>query len=429
MTSRSAFVWCFLPGDTQPTLCGRFTHALVANGASQGTFVYGRRYLERTDALPIDPIALPLNDSVKTTSALGGFFGAIADATPDDWGRYVIDRAYGQQASPVDYLLKSQQDHVGHLAFSRSPDQLPEWLEPWDRSWLEDACRAISALEQQRPLPPELERQLLPNTGLGGARPKITIADGDWQWLVKFPSRRDSPDVPMARLEAAALTLASRCGIDAVTHEVVSVGDADVLLVRRFDRAPREGGWSRDAFLSARTLLSNGESGQRYSFFGSYPRLARELGRLSARSAADRHELFRRMVFNAVIGNGDDHDRNHGMLADEERPDAFRLAPAYDLVPALHPPRIRQQALGVGDHGAWSTRENMLSSAASFDLDVTTANALIDQVEAAALDQWEQCCREHGLTRSAVASLAKCVQRIPDTHLAADGTPVLPRRV
>jgi len=71
----------------------------------------------------------------------------------------------------------------------------------------------------------------------------------------------------------------------------------------------------------------------------------------------------------------------------------------------------------------------MLASAASFDLDVTAANALIDQVEAAALDQWEQCCREHGLTRSAVASLAKCVQRIPDTHLAADGTPVIPRRV
>ncbi len=278
-------------------------------------------------------------------------------------------------------------------------------------------------------MPPELERQLLPNTGLGGARPKITIADGHRQWLVKFPSRRDSPDVPMARLEAAALMLANRCGIDAVTHEVVSVGDADVLLVRRFDRSPREGGWTRDAFLSARTLLSNGESGQRYSFFGSYPRLARELGRLSARSAVDRRELFRRMVFNAVIGNGDDHDRNHGMLADEERPDAFRLSPAYDLVPALHPPRIRQQALGVGDHGAWSTRENMLSSAASFDLDGSTANALIDQVEEAALDQWEQCCRESGLTRSSIASLAKCVQRIPETHREGDGTPVMPRRV
>ena len=196
-----------------------------------------------------------------------------------------------------------------------------------------------------------------------------------------------------------------------------------------FDRSPRDGGWTRDAFLSARTLLSNGESGQRYSFFGSYPRLARELGRLSSRSAADRRELFRRMVFNAVIGNGDDHDRNHGMLADEERPDAFRLSPAYDLVPALHPPRIRQQALGVGDQGAWSTRENMLSSAASFDLDGTTANALIDEVEEAALDQWEQCCREHGLAPSAIAALAKCVQRIPETHREEDGPPVIPRRV
>jgi serine/threonine-protein kinase HipA len=422
MTSKSAFVWCFLPGDTQPTLCGRFTHEVVANGSAQGSFVYGRRYLEREDALAIDPIALPLNDSLKTTTALGGLFGVLADASPDDWGRYVIDRAYGQQSSPVDYLLKSQQDHVGHLAFSAAPEQLPEWLDPWDRSWLEDACRVVSALDRHRPVPPELERQLLPNTGLGGARPKITIADGHQQWLVKFPSRRDSPEVSMARLEAAALTLASRCGIRTVAHEVVSIADTDVLLVRRFDRSPRDGGWTRDAFLSARTLLANGEAAQRYSFFGSYPRFARELGRLSARGAADRRELFRRMVFNAVIGNGDDHDRNHGMLADEERPDAFRLAPAYDIVPALRPPRIRQQALGVGDLGAWSTRENMLSAAASFDLDATSAIAVIDEVEKAAIDQWAQSCRDQGMSEATVSALAVCVQRIPDSHLDNDAT-------
>jgi serine/threonine-protein kinase HipA len=424
MTSKSAFVWCFLPGETQPTLCGRFTHEVVANGSAQGTFIYGRRYLGRDDALPIDPIALPLNDSPKTTTSLGGLFGVIADASPDDWGRYVIDRAYGQQTSPVDYLLKSQQDHVGHLAFSESPEQLPAWLDPWDRSWLEDACRVVSALDLHRPVPPELERQLVPNTGLGGARPKITIADGHQQWLVKFPSRRDSPEVPMARIEAAALTLASRCGIQAVVHEVASIADTDVLLVRRFDRTAREGGWTRDAFLSARTLLANGEAAQRYSFFGSYPRFARELGRLSARSAADRRELFRRMVFNAVIGNGDDHDRNHGMLADEERPDAFRLAPAYDIVPALRPPKVRQQALGVGDLGAWATRENMLSAATSFDLDEASARAVIDEIEEAALDQWAQSCLDQGLSASSVASLSMCVQRIPDSHLdsgTADG--------
>ena len=146
MISRTAFVWCFLPGDIEPTLCGRFTHELTANGQAQGTFVYGRRYLERDDALPIDPIALPLSGSAQVTTGLQGFFGAIADASPDDWGRYVIDRAYGRQDSPVDYLLKSQQDHVGHLAFSGAADQRPEWLDPWDRSWLPDACRAIAAL-------------------------------------------------------------------------------------------------------------------------------------------------------------------------------------------------------------------------------------------------------------------------------------------
>ncbi len=424
MTSRSAFVWCFLPGDVTPTLCGRFTHEVAANGSAQGTFVYGRRYLARGDALPIDPVALPLNDAAKATTSLGGMFGVIADASPDDWGRYVIDRAYGPQTSPVDYLLKSQQDHVGHLAFSASADELPQWLEPWDHTWLEDACRAVSALELSRPLPPELERQLIPNTGLGGARPKITIAEGTGQWLVKFPARRDASDLPMARLEAAALSLAQRCGIESARHEVRVVGNTDVLMVRRFDRSRREDGWLRDAFLSARTLLDNGQSAQQYSFFGSYPRLARELGRLSLRSTADRRDLFRRMVFNAVIGNGDDHDRNHGMLADEARPDGYRLSPAFDIVPARRPPLIRQQALGVGDFGAWSTRENMLSGASSFDLDEASANAVIDEVEQSALDQWAQCCRDQGLPSATVAMLSGCVQRIPATHRDQQASPI-----
>ncbi|WP_431287378.1 type II toxin-antitoxin system HipA family toxin [Roseateles chitinivorans] len=400
-----------------PTLSGRLTHDLGAAVATRPTFQYCESYLAHRDGMAIDPLGLPLREAPFVEMGNAGAIGAIEDALPEHWGRHVIDRAYGQQSSPVDYLLKSQQDHVGHLAFSESAEQLPEWLDPWDRSWLQDACRVVSALDLHRPLPPELERQLLPNTGLGGARPKITVADGGQQFLVKFPSRRDSPEVPMARLEAAALTLANRCGIRTVVHEVVSIADTDLLLVRRFDRTACDGGWTRDAFLSARTLLANGEAAQRYSFFGSYPRFARELGRLSARGPADRRELFRRMVFNAVIGNGDDHDRNHGMLADEERPDAFRLAPAYDIVPALRPPRLRQQALGVGDLGAWSTRENMLSAATSFDLDEASASAVINEVEEAAIDQWTQSCRDQGLSAAAVSALAACVQRIPDSHL------------
>lgn len=423
MTSRSAFVWCFLPGDIEPTLCGKFTHEVAPDGQALGSFVYGRSYLERDDALAIDPIALPLGNVAQVTTALQGFFGVIADASPDDWGRYVIDREFGPQRSPVDYLLKSQQDHVGHLAFSESPQQRPEWLTPWDRSWLADAARVVAALDLRRPVPLELERQLVPNTGLGGARPKITVADDRYQWLAKFPSRRDVPEIPMARLEAATLSLARRCGIDAAHHDVVSLDGVDILLVRRFDRARHGTGWTRDAFLSARTLLVNGDSAQRYSFFGSYPRLARELGRLSARGTADRHELFRRMVFNAVIGNGDDHDRNHGMLADEERPDAFRLSPAYDLVPTLRPAKVRQQALGVGDFGAWATRENILTAASSFDLDEVAALDLIHDIEERAITHWTDCCREQGLTPDAVATLAACVQRLPASHRDPEAAP------
>ena len=115
MTSKAAFVWVYLPGDVQPTLCGRFSHELTAAGLGVGQFVYGRSYLANAQALPLDPFVLPLVDRHWDTTAQRGLFGVIDDACPDDWGRYVVDRQHGKQTSPVDYLLKSQQDRVGAL--------------------------------------------------------------------------------------------------------------------------------------------------------------------------------------------------------------------------------------------------------------------------------------------------------------------------
>ena len=418
----SAFVWVFLPGDTQATLCGRFTHEHATGGTGLGKFVYGKRYLALPQALAIDPIALPLADREWSITAQQGLFGVIEDASPDSWGKYVVDRSHGKQASPVDYLLKSQQDRVGNLAFSAASDEPPIHVEPMERSWLPDIYRVITDLELERPIPPELAAQIRPNTGLGGARPKLTIRAGQHQWLVKFPSHKDSPRVPIARLEAAALDLARICGIDTVVHEVAHIQGADVLLVRRFDRSQLPGGWGHDAFVSARTVFASDEAAHAYSFFGSYPRLATDLARWSSRPAADRIELFRRMVFNAVIGNGDDHDRNHGFVADEARPDAYRLSPAYDIVPYLHQPKVRQLAMGAGDEGGSVTLENLLSGARNFGLDAETAKTIIQTMGEQAQDLWGGCCERQGLSRPVIAELASCVQPVrPAQAAAGDG--------
>jgi serine/threonine-protein kinase HipA len=412
MTS-SAFVWVFLPGDAQPTLCGRFSHEVNAAGLALGKFVYGKSYLALPHAIPIDPIVLPLANREWTTTAQQGLFGVIDDAAPDSWGKYVVDRAYGKQASPVDYLLKSQQDRVGNLAFSAASNIQPVNSEPLDKAWLPDIYRVIADLELERPIPPELQAQIRANTGLGGARPKVSVTGTGFQWLAKFPSHKDSPRVPVARLEAAALDLAARCGITTVIHEVAPIQGADVLLVRRFDRTKLADGWGHDTFVSARTVFASDEAANQYSFFGSYPRLAIDMARWSSRPASDRTELFRRMVFNAVLGNGDDHDRNHGFLADEERPGAYRLSPAYDLVPSLNQPKIRHLALGVGDAGSVVTLENLLSGAASFGLDRNVAAAMIHTLGEQALDLWAACCQQQGLDQAVIAELASCVQAVP----------------
>lgn len=422
MTSKAAFVWVYLPGDVQPTLCGRFSHELTAAGLGVGQFVYGRSYLANAQALPLDPFVLPLVDRHWDTTAQRGLFGVIDDACPDDWGRYVVDRQHGKQSSPVDYLLKSQQDRVGALAFSAGTSEAPVQVAPMDQAWLPSIRRVIADLEQDRPIPPELALQIRPNTGLGGARPKLTVIADDCQWLAKFPALQDRPAVPMARLEAASLDLAERCGIHTVTRRVVHIEGADILLVKRFDRTQRGEGWTHDGFVSARTVFASDPAANAYSFFGSYPRLAVDMARWSTRPAADRLELFRRMVFNIVIGNGDDHDRNHGFLADETRA-GYRLSPAYDIVPSLQQPihRVRQQALGVGDAGADGTVDNILSGARSFGVEDDTALEMIKDIGEKAADLWGSCCRDQGFDASAIAALADCVRPVPRAQAGPRG--------
>lgn len=150
---------------------------------------------------------------------------------------------------------------------------------------------------------------------MGGARPKVVVEDrgpdggAPALWLAKF--NRADDRFNHARVEHAMLRLAAECGLNAAESRVVQVGDRDVLLVRRFDRAHADAGYRRARMLSALTLLRAGDTHQDRDPW-SYVLLVEELPRLSSDSRADAHELFRRMLFNALISNIDDHPRNHG---------------------------------------------------------------------------------------------------------------------
>lgn len=414
MTSE-IWVWAWLPGDTTPTLAGRFRHAKLPGGGTpryRGEFVYGRSYLNNPDALALDPIQLRLVGRAYETAALEGFFGPLRDAMPDDWGRYVIDRMYGPQAELTGYLLRGGGDSIGNLGFSTAPDQPPETrpLPGWDI--LEPARLALQGLEARRPVDPALVGLVRPNTNLGGARPKLTIEHQGRQWIAKYPAQEDR-GAPIARIERAMLVLADACGIRSANAQVVA---GDVLLVERFDRARGADGtgWRRDAFLSAQAVFHANVDVQAYAFAGSYARLSREMARFSEALAADRVQLYRRMVFNCCISNTDDHERNHGFLAGDT-PGLYTLSPAYDMVPRKHATRRREHALAIGEDGFVATRRNILSDCAVFGLHREQAQEILDEIEATVQARWRQVLLDEGLGDEEAEDWAGCFTQLPDT--------------
>lgn len=413
MTSEPAavYVWAYLPGDIAPTVCGLFNYVPTAGGLPVGRFAYGKSYLANPDALAIDPAALPLTPRTYSTTALRGVFGALQDAMPDDWGRYVIDRTRGEVTFPLGYMLNTLDDAVGNLAFSASPTEAPPHTEVIGVELLPQARAIILGLEQGRPTPPELEGKIRPNTAMGGARPKLTVAHEGSLWLAKFPSEKDDKNLSYAKVEAAMLDLAGRCGIDAAQAKVLH---DDVLLVKRFDRAWVKGptpGWRRDSFLSARTVFHSNPAVGAYVYSGSYPRLAKELTRYSAAPRADQEQLFRRMVFNVFISNTDDHDRNHGLLADD-LPGTYRLSPAYDLVPRVPTTQVRYQAMTLGAFGSLASKENLLSDCSFFGLALEKAAQIVDAVQTLVAEHWQSCLHDQGLSSPAIGRLKPCFMGI-----------------
>lgn len=407
------FVWAYLPGDVEPTLCGRFEHGTSAAGPT-GVFAYDTSYRQNPSAIAVDPIALPLRAEQFSTTLSNGVFGALLDAMPDSWGRHVIDAGDWRQEFPARYMLHTAGDAVGNLAFSQSSTEVPVTRRPIG---VEDIVLARAVLYDLDKHPklvfPQMVDWVWANTAMGGARPKLTVEKDGRLWLAKFPASHDDLLLPMAKLEAAMLDLARRCGIDSAQAHVVH---DDVLLVERFDRGPVDGNGTarRDAFLSARTLFEC--TGFRSDYSGSYVRLASELVRYSCQSKPDQAELFRRMVFNALISNTDDHDRNHGLVADD-LPGSYRLSPAYDLVPQQQGTSARHQAMVVGRQLHLATKENLLSDCDAFGLRRCNAEEIYEQVAERIAASWSECLAAQGVADKGIAMVEGCFSGIPSTAL------------
>jgi serine/threonine-protein kinase HipA len=350
---KNVLVYADLEGT--PHLMGRLWTRTRGNKDS-ATFEYDKSWLARSDRFSLEP-ALKLGPGPFHTTSDKPLFGAIGDSAPDRWGRVLMRRAERRRAETagetprtlreIDYLLMvNDEARQGALRFREAeggpflaehgPTKIPPLIE---------LPRLLSAAEHvlsNSDTDEDLRLLLAPGSSLGGARPKASVRDRDGHLAIaKFPNKGD--EINTVLWEAVALTLAKKAGIPVPTWRLEPAADKPMLLLRRFDR--EEG--RRLPFLSAMSMLEAKDNETR-----SYMEFVDVLRQHGAEPKADMHALWRRIVFNILISNTDDHLRNHGFLYGG--PAGWRLAPAYDLnpVPVDIKPRVLSTAIDLDDRTA-----------------------------------------------------------------------------
>lgn len=373
------FVWIWLPGASEPVVAGK----LFREGGVFG-FIYGNSYLADPAAISIFEPELPLSSEPQFPATMP-LHGCIADASPDAWGRRVVDRllGVGVLADEFDYLRHSGSDRIGALDFQERPDSYrPRTTRHASLDELADAARRI---DEDEPISSELSEVLLHGSSIGGARPKALLDDGDRRLIAKFSSSTDQ--YPIVKAEFLAMRLAARCGIDVAGTELTTAFGKDVLLVERFDRAA---GGARRSMVSALTILGLPDTAQRD---GSYELLAIKMRERFADHRADQRELFARIAFNILCGNTDDHLRNHSAFWDGR---GLSLTPAYDICPY---PRTGEASLATAIDLRYrlANLAGLADRAALFQLSRAEAREIIDDQVSVVERSWDEVCDEASL--------------------------------
>ena len=366
--------------------------------SSQGVSLrYVDAWLQRGFPLSED---LPLIDQEFLPAEKGVAAGAVDDARPDRWGERVI-RYIDKPArlSLLEYLYFAGDDRFGALGVSTSPDEyLPRRLGPLptlkDADELQELIRKV---QNNEPVAPAQQRLISPGASMGGARPKALIEIAGEQWVIKF-SDGDPADTPL--IEHAAMTLAQKAGIRTAQTMPVRLTHGHAVAIKRFDRS----GSLRLHSLSACVALRAAGEG-----FG-YPELAQLLRRRGVTDGdayvAQMREVFRRMVFNILIDNTDDHEKNHALLMTDAQ--QYELSPAFDVLPSGQ--ALGFQQMRVGEQEADSTVDNALSLSQMYGL---AKNEAVKEARAVAqvIDGWQQHFMACGVTRGDIDLYAEQIDR------------------
>lgn len=388
----------FMPDAATATPVGQLVIARH-DVMEETSFSYGRRYRTLPDAIALNPGFMPVvqasfNYPPQRMRDGGALPLTIRDALPDAWGELVLRcQNDWKPLSAAEMLLLTNDDRIGALVFSAAGSAAPPPVPPV-RYRLEDLADVAHRLAFDMDVPKELRRLLVKGGSLGGARPKVALTHRDEAWIAKFAARDDEVDVPL--LEFCTLRLAWECGIRVPAFELASIGKAHALLLRRFDRPGPLAAGLRTHYLSAAAFTDSPYASDK----GSYVALAQQLRLHGAAVEQDLHELFRRLVFNVLIDNSDDHVKNHGVLhAGNNR---YVLSPVFDLVPQLTNLGYMGMAIAPGNY-------------------------------APHLDAVLNACSHFGLTRQAAAEIIGEVRTVSkvwrEVFVASGADPVLLRRV
>ena len=388
---REAFVWTWLPGAAKPVVAG-----LLVPDRERIQFIYGRSYRERTDAIPLYLPELPLRAEPISPLGTMPMASAIRDGAPDAWGRRVIlNKTFGVQGEELNrlaldelvFLLESGSDRIGALDFQVSATTyIPRG---GGHATLEELLASAEKVEKNLPLTPELDQALHHGSSIGGARPKALITDGPRKYVAKFSSNSDSYSV--VKGEYIAMRLAALAGLSVAPVRLVHVAGKDVLMVERFDRVAEGNGWRRRGMVSALTMLELDEMQARYA---SYQDLAETIRFRFTDPAASLRELFARLTLNILVGNVDDHARNHAAFWDGTQ---LSLTPAYDICPQARAGEEASQAMLIVGQERSSQIAVCLGAADNFHLETDQAIAIVlRQLETIGAN-WTLLCDEADL--------------------------------
>jgi serine/threonine-protein kinase HipA len=408
MMDRETLVYVDLDGT--PHLMGRLW-ARVRKNKESATFEYDPAWLQHPARFSLEP-ALQLGPGPFHTPADTPMFGAIGDSAPDRWGRALMRRMERRRAEragtaprtlqEIDYLLLVDDEaRQGALRFAEREGgpflreegvkRIPPLVE------LPELLSAAEHVMEDKDTEEDMRLLFAPGSSLGGARPKASVIERDGHLAIaKFPRKDDEIDTVV--WEAVALALAAKAGIVVPVNRVEIIAKKPVMLLRRFDRDRNR----RLPFLSAMSMLGAKDNETR-----SYLEIVDALRRHGAAPKEDMEALWRRLVFNILISNTDDHLRNHGFLyAGQE---GWRLSPAYDLnpVPTDIKPRILSTAINEDDNTASLTLA--MEVAGYFELADAKAREIAADV-GRAVSKWREEAARHNLTKNEIDRMASAFE-------------------